>query len=472
MDNPILSALGFAGDVLGTPGSVVRGLMAGDPGRAFGGVFDPSRRVHGRELLEKLGVLDENEDGLDPGDVAGFGADVITDPLTYLGGFGAHRAFKGPKPSSYTAPATREVGTQAAREMFEDANPMLHALGLPRDAHVVEPGLGSVMDDVATKLRSRPMSAQGVTLEDVVNQPGFLKFPEGAASAGGSPSVPRGFEEGLRQAGVRDAGRMAGRQAALSPVDDVLRQHNVPETYIASLKKAADSREYGPYSQYYRDHARGLKQFGVPEEVIDSLPNALDETGMRLDRSFRDIMRRSDDSLQQTQRILRPMEASVSASQDYNMSKQVLHDLLEERGLLTPGMGANRELPELLYRGNVPAWERDLAAFMDTQVARDSPYRLAMGIPNEVPEDVAKMLAAHNSRKNDLIDALYRAVDRNDYVSFEHGDMARRLADSSMEFPDISIVKGMAPRRPHNQFNEENQAYAALRMLADAARGF
>lgn len=83
--NPLLSALGFVGNVLDTPGSIVRGLLARDPGRAFGGVFSPERRVHGRELLESLGWLGENEEGLDFGDVAGFGAEMATDPLNLLG---------------------------------------------------------------------------------------------------------------------------------------------------------------------------------------------------------------------------------------------------------------------------------------------------------------------------------------------------------------------------------------------------
>ncbi len=81
----LLDALGTVGNILDTPGSVVRGLMGGDPSRALGGIFDPSKRVGGREMLENWGVLNENEEGLDGGDVGGFLAEMITDPLNLMG---------------------------------------------------------------------------------------------------------------------------------------------------------------------------------------------------------------------------------------------------------------------------------------------------------------------------------------------------------------------------------------------------
>lgn len=79
----LLDALMFAGAVLDTPGSVVRNTLAGeDP---FKGLFAPEERTYGRDLLEQWGVLGENEEGLDMGDVAGFGVDVVADPLSIFG---------------------------------------------------------------------------------------------------------------------------------------------------------------------------------------------------------------------------------------------------------------------------------------------------------------------------------------------------------------------------------------------------
>jgi len=82
----VLSGLTTVGHILDTPGSIVRGLLAGEPGRAFGGILEPSERVYGREMLENWGMLGPNKRGLDVGDVAGFGAEVVLDPLFWSSG--------------------------------------------------------------------------------------------------------------------------------------------------------------------------------------------------------------------------------------------------------------------------------------------------------------------------------------------------------------------------------------------------
>lgn len=91
--NPILQALQFAGQVFDTPGSIARGVLAGDPSAAFGGILDPEQRVSGRRMLESWGALSPKDEGagFDLGDVAGFGAELATDPLTLLGAAGAIR---------------------------------------------------------------------------------------------------------------------------------------------------------------------------------------------------------------------------------------------------------------------------------------------------------------------------------------------------------------------------------------------
>lgn len=89
-----LSALGFVGNVLDTPGGFVRTALAGE--NPFPGIFDPSQRTGGRELLEQYGMLGSNTPGLDFGDVAGFAAEVGLDPLTYMT-FGASALTKAGK---------------------------------------------------------------------------------------------------------------------------------------------------------------------------------------------------------------------------------------------------------------------------------------------------------------------------------------------------------------------------------------
>lgn len=85
--------LQYLGETLDKPGRAVRGLLAGKPKELANlipfsdtlGITKPDESVSGRDLLEKAGVLGQNTPGLDWGDVAGFGAEVLTDPLSYLG---------------------------------------------------------------------------------------------------------------------------------------------------------------------------------------------------------------------------------------------------------------------------------------------------------------------------------------------------------------------------------------------------
>lgn len=91
------SALGgvqYVGEALDKPGAALRGLLAtGDPAQLlhavpFSGALGlaPKKKISGRELLRKGGIVRRNRPGLDWGDVAGFGAEVALDPLWLVAG--------------------------------------------------------------------------------------------------------------------------------------------------------------------------------------------------------------------------------------------------------------------------------------------------------------------------------------------------------------------------------------------------
>lgn len=67
----------FLLDVLDTPGSVVRGLLAGEPERALSGILDPSQRVSGQELIG------EKDNPSIWATLGGIGASIVTDPLLF-----------------------------------------------------------------------------------------------------------------------------------------------------------------------------------------------------------------------------------------------------------------------------------------------------------------------------------------------------------------------------------------------------
>lgn len=91
------TGLGYVSDTIGKPGRAFRGLIGGNPREMLNllpiptdtlGITDPHQQTTGRNLLEQWGAVDKGVpgSGLDAGDVAGFGVDVLTDPLTYFTG--------------------------------------------------------------------------------------------------------------------------------------------------------------------------------------------------------------------------------------------------------------------------------------------------------------------------------------------------------------------------------------------------
>lgn len=94
MDNGLLQALGAVGDVLDTPASILRGLVSGQPGRALGGIMDPSQRVHGSEWTG------------DP--LTGMAVDIGLDPLNLIGGLGLLKGLKAAR-AAKASNATREA---------------------------------------------------------------------------------------------------------------------------------------------------------------------------------------------------------------------------------------------------------------------------------------------------------------------------------------------------------------------------
>lgn len=113
----LLDILQGVGHVIDTPGSVVRGLLSGSTDRAFGGIFDPSRRVSGRDLTNSLGLTDEDS-GLG-GDVAGMAAGLATDPLMWGGGALLKMLGRGGEAAAAGARGAEQAGKAATEAVVE-----------------------------------------------------------------------------------------------------------------------------------------------------------------------------------------------------------------------------------------------------------------------------------------------------------------------------------------------------------------
>ena len=151
MGNALLEALGYIGDLLSKPGRSVRGPATGRwdelaailPFSDTMGLTDPERQVSGRGLLEHYGM--DKDAGLG-GDIAGFGAQIATDPLSYLGaiggGVGGYKIGKA-LAARRALPAAAEAAAPAA--LAETASPLAKALQLAPEAETAPAGLATLL---------------------------------------------------------------------------------------------------------------------------------------------------------------------------------------------------------------------------------------------------------------------------------------------------------------------------------------
>lgn len=110
-----MSVLDTATYVLDTPGALLRGLLAGKPGQ----------RATGREALH----LGPNKPGFDAGDIPGFLAELVLDPLTWIGGAGILKGAKylnTARKARAASKATKAV--EAVEQVAKSSNPLIASI--------------------------------------------------------------------------------------------------------------------------------------------------------------------------------------------------------------------------------------------------------------------------------------------------------------------------------------------------------
>lgn len=155
----ILDALGYVGDVLAKPGRAVRGLLTGNARESLAalpfsdslGLTDQSQAVDGRGLLRAMGI--DAGDGT-AGDVASFATDVLTDPLSYLGGAGLARGGK------LLAGAGLGRGVGATTRAVEHGGGIFDLVS-PADRELAKLAPGSLGE--ATSVAAREVAPQAAT---------------------------------------------------------------------------------------------------------------------------------------------------------------------------------------------------------------------------------------------------------------------------------------------------------------------
>jgi len=133
-----LSALGAVGGFLDKAlgGRALRSLLGGGswrellsiiPGSDVLGITSREDIVGGRDVLEHLKILGKNQPGFDWGDVAGFGAEILLDPATYLtlgGSAVLSGAGKGLSKIGKLAAVERAVATKAGAAALNLLTPL------------------------------------------------------------------------------------------------------------------------------------------------------------------------------------------------------------------------------------------------------------------------------------------------------------------------------------------------------------
>lgn len=133
-----LGGLSFVGGMLNKPGRAVRGLLGGAPREALNlipfsdalGITKPEEEVRGTDLLRKAGLHNEDDPSFfSPTGLAGFGVDVLTDPLTYLS-FGGHAVSKLGAAAKKVGMLPKTIAERAAGLTGEAADALAAKLGM------------------------------------------------------------------------------------------------------------------------------------------------------------------------------------------------------------------------------------------------------------------------------------------------------------------------------------------------------
>lgn len=201
-----LSGLGKVGNLLDVPGSMIRDLLTWLPGgvapvNPLDQLLSPlsgENRTSGRDLLEGYGMRANRETGMggwlsDPmegvRDIAGFGVDVLTDPLTWLGLSGLGRGGSAASKSGLLDDLTRVATTKA--------NVPMGTIG-PRQARMT-----TSLDDLIAHASDPVAAANKVqTAIDPKNVGNILSASERAKPVGGLASWQPPFMDPIAALGT------------------------------------------------------------------------------------------------------------------------------------------------------------------------------------------------------------------------------------------------------------------------------
>ena len=154
-----LGGLSFLAGALNKPGRVVRGVLGGHLREALNavpfsdalGITNPEEEVHGHDLLRNVGLTDQKDPSFfSPAGLAGFGVDVLTDPLTYMS-FGGHALTKAGVAAKKAGTLPASIAERAAQGLGGHVG-----VGLPFGGNAATFDLAPAAAGIAKAVRAVP----------------------------------------------------------------------------------------------------------------------------------------------------------------------------------------------------------------------------------------------------------------------------------------------------------------------------
>lgn len=418
-----LSGLSTVGNVLDTPGAAARSLLMGQ--NPLPGLFDPSLRPSGRDVLESWGALPENQPGFHPisnpwdalGDVAGFAGEVALDPLTYLS-LGGSALSKG-----------GQVAKNAG--LLPDLARVSAGMG-PREARLsttlgdlLKLRVGETAPDIASRMEAVTRAAGGLGVD--VNQVADAPLGSLATFMGmpiGTGDTAKGIARGMDTLGRK---LRYGSIGGFSPGSAVARLFNAPTQEATSR---IGQEVLGPEIFRGRNEARALARGNVAQDVTDLVREGgkyaednLDVVGA-LRRMFEGVDLAAPEVQPIIERVRQRLDSMQAQAREWGIRAP---DLIDTRVEYFP-----RYLSQLLKK---PGGASQVASVYDpAQIGR---------------QDVLRNIAGGT----DTINKLTRSNPINDLI--EAGAKPKVIADEiANQFPQIEslyVKRGTTLRGPRSQ---------------------
>lgn len=248
-----VGGIGAVANLIDLPGSMVRdtlGLIGSggnwkkyNPLDQLLSPFSPDNRVYGRGLLEDAGVLSKNRPGFDVGDVAGFGVDLLTDPLSWISGgiSGAATKFgrlasKAGAIDDITRLGRSTIGKDAGKRFIQRTLTGADVMAKPEIAAKITP----VADRLVAQGKLSPLWQSELATEPVrtafgVNVP-FTNISLGNIGRG-APATSA-FSQGVNKV-LGTVGMQTAQRTPLDVIGETLRW-STPGIHAASLFSAAN----------------------------------------------------------------------------------------------------------------------------------------------------------------------------------------------------------------------------------------